>query len=54
MTRTSLLDAAAVSAARPARARACRPGAYLFLASAALSGYITGQIFEVNSGQIMP
>lgn len=29
-------------------------GAYLFLASAALSGYITGQIIEVNGGQIMP
>ncbi len=29
-------------------------GAYLFLASAALSGYITGQIIEVNGGQLMP
>ena len=29
-------------------------GAYLFLASAALSGYIIGQIIEVNGGQLMP
>jgi 3-oxoacyl-[acyl-carrier protein] reductase len=29
-------------------------GAYLFLASDALSGYITGQIIEVNGGQLMP
>ncbi len=29
-------------------------GAYLFLASPALSGYITGQILEVNGGQLMP
>ncbi|WP_202333779.1 SDR family NAD(P)-dependent oxidoreductase [Mesorhizobium sp. L-8-3] len=29
-------------------------GAYLFLSSAALSGYITGQIIEVNGGQLMP
>ena len=29
-------------------------GAYLFLASPALSGYITGQIIEVNGGQLMP
>lgn len=29
-------------------------GAYLFLASATLSGYITGQVLEVNGGQIMP
>lgn len=29
-------------------------GAFLFLASAALSGYITGQIIEVNGGQLMP
>jgi len=29
-------------------------GSYLFLASSALSGYITGQIIEVNGGQIMP
>ena len=29
-------------------------GAYLFLASETLSGYITGQIIEVNGGQLMP
>jgi len=29
-------------------------GAYLFLASTALAGYITGQIIEVNGGQLMP
>ncbi|UKJ77438.1 SDR family NAD(P)-dependent oxidoreductase [Azospirillum brasilense] len=28
-------------------------GAYLFLASEALSGYITGQVIEVNGGQLM-
>jgi 3-oxoacyl-[acyl-carrier protein] reductase len=29
-------------------------GAYLYLASDALSGYVTGQILEVNGGQLMP
>jgi 3-oxoacyl-[acyl-carrier protein] reductase len=29
-------------------------GAYLFPASEALSGYIVGQIVEVNGGQPMP
>jgi 3-oxoacyl-[acyl-carrier protein] reductase len=29
-------------------------GAFLFLASPALSGYITGQNFHVNGGQLMP
>lgn len=29
-------------------------GAFLFLASAAMSGYITGQVIEVNGGQLMP
>src|SRR5574337_1007773 len=29
-------------------------GAYLFLASEALSGYVVGQIVEVNGGQLMP
>ena len=29
-------------------------GAYLFLASAALSPYIIGQVIEVNGGQLMP
>ena len=29
-------------------------GAYLFLGSESLSGYVTGQIIEVNGGQLMP
>jgi 3-oxoacyl-[acyl-carrier protein] reductase len=29
-------------------------GAYLFLASHRLAGYITGQVIEVNGGQLMP
>ena len=29
-------------------------GAFLYLASEALSGYVTGQIIEVNGGQLMP
>lgn len=29
-------------------------GAYLFLASDILSGYITGQVIDVNGGQMMP
>ena len=29
-------------------------GAYLFLASEQLSGYLIGQIIEVNGGQLMP
>jgi 3-oxoacyl-[acyl-carrier protein] reductase len=29
-------------------------GAYLYLASDALSGYVTGQILEINGGQLMP
>ena len=29
-------------------------GAYLFLASDTLSGYVTGQVIEVNGGQLMP
>ena len=29
-------------------------GAFLFLASDALSGFITGQVIEVNGGQVMP
>ena len=29
-------------------------GAFLYLASDALSGFVTGQIIEVNGGQLMP
>lgn len=29
-------------------------GAYIFLCSEAMSGYITGQIIDVNGGQLMP
>ena len=29
-------------------------GAFLFLASDALAGYVTGQVIEVNGGQLMP
>ena len=29
-------------------------GLYLFLASAAMSGYITGQVIEINGGQLTP
>jgi 3-oxoacyl-[acyl-carrier protein] reductase len=29
-------------------------GAYVFLSSAKMSGYITGQIIDVNGGQLMP
>ncbi|MGM0701521.1 MAG: SDR family NAD(P)-dependent oxidoreductase [Pseudomonadota bacterium] len=29
-------------------------GAYVFLGSDALSGYVTGQVIEVNGGQLMP
>jgi len=29
-------------------------GAYLFLASEELSGYVVGQIIEANGGQLMP
>ena len=43
---------------RPDRAGRATPeecvGAYLFLASEALSGYVVGQIIEVNGGQLMP
>ena len=29
-------------------------GTYLYLGSNALSGYVTGQVIEVNGGQLMP
>ncbi|HEX9446964.1 MAG TPA: SDR family oxidoreductase, partial [Dongiaceae bacterium] len=38
---------------RLGRAEDC-VGAYLFLASPTLSGYITGQVIEVNGGALMP
>jgi 3-oxoacyl-[acyl-carrier protein] reductase len=38
---------------RAAAAEEC-VGAYLFLSSDLLSGYITGQVIEVNGGQLMP
>ena len=41
------------SVARLGTAEDC-VGAYLFLASEALSGYVVGQIIEVNGGQLMP
>ncbi len=42
-----------IPAQRLASAEEC-VGAYLFLASDMLSGYIVGQIIEVNGGQLMP
>ncbi len=44
---------ASIPMARVGTAEEC-VGAYLFLASTALSGFVTGQILEVNGGQIMP
>jgi 3-oxoacyl-[acyl-carrier protein] reductase len=44
---------AAVPMGRLGGAEECA-GAYLYLASNALSGYVTGQILEVNGGQLMP
>ena len=44
---------AAVPMGRLGRAEECS-GAMLFLASERLSGYVTGQIIEVNGGLIMP
>lgn len=49
------LDAAlaTIPQGRLGTARDC-VGAYLFLASEALSGYVIGQVIEVNGGQLMP
>jgi 3-oxoacyl-[acyl-carrier protein] reductase len=45
--------AGAVPLGRVGTAEDC-VGTYLFLASEALSGYITGQMIDVNGGQLMP
>jgi len=45
--------AATVPQGRAGTAEDC-VGAYLFLSSDLLSGYVTGQIIEVNGGQLMP
>jgi 3-oxoacyl-[acyl-carrier protein] reductase len=42
-----------ISMGRPGTADEC-VGAFLYLASEQLSGYVTGQIIEVNGGQYMP
>ena len=49
------LDAmlATIPAGRLATAEEC-VGAYLFLACESLSGYVIGQVIEVNGGQLMP
>jgi len=44
---------ATIPAGRAGTAEEC-VGAYLFLASEMLSGYVTGQVIEVNGGQLMP
>ncbi|MDR5907372.1 SDR family NAD(P)-dependent oxidoreductase [Franzmannia qiaohouensis] len=52
---TGHLDAARASIpmGRLGTAEEC-VGAYLFLGSEALGGYVTGQVIEVNGGQLMP
>lgn len=45
--------AAKIPQKRLGRAEDC-VGAYLFLASPSLAGYITGQVIEVNGGALMP
>lgn len=44
---------ATIPAGRLGMAEDC-VGAYLFLACASLSGYVVGQVIEVNGGQLMP
>ena len=46
-------NVATIPLGRAATADECI-GAYLFLASPSLSGYIIGQVIEVNGGQLMP
>ena len=45
--------AATIPMGRVGTAEEC-VGAYLFLASPTLSAYVTGQVIEVNGGQLMP
>ncbi|WP_182084941.1 SDR family oxidoreductase [Aureimonas sp. ME7] len=45
--------AAAIPLKRLGMADDCAP-AYVFLAAGSLSGYVTGQVLEVNGGQLMP
>jgi 3-oxoacyl-[acyl-carrier protein] reductase len=54
-TPQAVLDAAKAATAlnRLGEAKEC-VGAYVFLASQTMSGYITGQIIDVNGGQLMP
>ncbi len=46
-------NVATIPQARMGTAEEC-VGAYLFLASGALSSYVIGQVIEVNGGQLMP
>src|SRR5690606_37188626 len=54
-TPQSVKDAAAaqIPMGRLGTAEDC-VGAYVFLAAGSMSGYITGQIIDVNGGQLMP
>jgi 3-oxoacyl-[acyl-carrier protein] reductase len=47
------VQTATIPLGRPGTPEEC-VGAYLFLSSDMLSGYITGQVIEVNGGQLMP
>src|SRR4029453_12699955 len=51
----AMLDAlqASIPMGRLGTADECS-GAFLYLASDAASGYVTGQVIEVNGGQLMP
>lgn len=56
--RTTPPDMLAAAVAQIPMRRAGRPeecvGAFLFLCSEAMSGYVTGQVIEVNGGLLMP